>query len=224
MTTVVAPERDRSTVAEKYIWNLADLYLTTEAWRQEKNRITAALPDLRAWRGELTTSAAQLADALEKRSALRRTLAQLWVYADMLSDQDTRDSTHQGMTQEMVQLGAALAGECSYMEPEILRADRAVLESYLAVEPRLKDYTYELRDIMRRAAHTLSDVEEKLLADLGPLASAPGSNAVARSAFRTRVKALSAITQRRPFGTCPNASPTGGCDIARTVRCSRAAQ
>ena len=175
MTTAVAPERDRAAVAKKYIWNLGDLYPTDEAWRQEKDRVAAELSKLGAWRGHLTASASQLADALEKRSALRRALARLWVYADLLSDQDTRDSVHQGMTQEMVQLGAALAAECSYMEPEILRADRSVLEVYLSSDPRLNDYTHELRDIMRRAAHTLSDAEEKLLADLGPLASAPGS-------------------------------------------------
>ena len=175
MTTAVAPERDRAAVAEKYIWNLGDLYPTNDAWRLEKDRVSAELSGLGAWRGNLTASASELADALEKRSASRRTLARLWVYADMLSDQDTRDSVHQGMTQEMVQLGAALAAECSYMEPEILRADSTTLEAFIASEPRLKDYTLELRDIMRRAAHTLSDAEEKLLADLGPLASAPGS-------------------------------------------------
>lgn len=175
MTTAVAPERDRAAIAEKYIWNLGDLYPTRDAWRREKDRIASELSSLGAWRGCLTASASQLADALERRSALRRTLVRLWVYADMLSDQDTRDSVHQGMTQEMVQLGAALSAECSYMEPEILRADRATLESYIASESRLADYTHELRDIMRRAAHTLSDAEEKLLADLGPLASAPGS-------------------------------------------------
>ncbi len=56
------------------------------------------------WRGQLTTSAALLADALETRSVLRKDAIKLYVYADMLSDQDTRDSTHQGMTQEMTQL------------------------------------------------------------------------------------------------------------------------
>ena len=75
----------------------------------------------------------------------------------------------------MTQLGSALAAESSYMEPEILRADRAVIETFIADEPRLTIYAHELRDIMRRAAHTLSDAEERLLADLGPLAASPES-------------------------------------------------
>ena len=162
-------------VADKYIWNLADLYPTPRAWRAEKERVAAALPELGAWRGRLTASASSLADALEKRSELRKVVIALSVYADMLSDQDTRDSTHQGMTQEMTQLGAALGAESSYMEPEILRADRSAIDAFIVTEPRLAAYAHELRDILRRAAHTLSDAEEKLLADAGPLANAPSS-------------------------------------------------
>ena len=41
----------------------------------------------------------------------------------MLADQDTRDSMHQGMRQEMVQLATAFNSEAAFIEPEILRAD-----------------------------------------------------------------------------------------------------
>jgi oligoendopeptidase F len=193
MTTAIAPERDRSAVADKYKWNLADLYPSVDAWRARKARIAAEVPALAAWRGSLTNAASQLADALEKRSELRKEIARLYVYAEMLSDQDTRDSMHQGMTQEMVQLWASLNAESSYIEPEILRVDPPVLESFLATEPRLRDYTHELRDILRRAAHTLSDAEEKLLAAAGPLASAPASifNILSNADFSYPTVALS---------------------------------
>jgi oligoendopeptidase F len=175
MTTTAAPERDRSAVAEKYKWKLDDLFVSSEVWRTEKDRVAADLPTLRAWRGRLTSSAAVLADALDKRSELRQAVIKLYVYAELLSDQDTRDSTHQGMTQEMTQLYSALNAEASYVEPEVLRAEPGVIEQYITVEPRLTVYAHELRDILRRAAHTLSDAEEKLLADAGPLAGAPAS-------------------------------------------------
>ena len=40
MTTTAAPERDRSAIAEKYKWNLADLYPSEQAWRTEKERVS----------------------------------------------------------------------------------------------------------------------------------------------------------------------------------------
>jgi oligoendopeptidase F len=192
-TAAVASERDRASIAEKYKWNLTDLYASPDTWRAEKTRIANQLPTLRAYRGRLTSSAGVLADALDARSVLRKELARLYVYAEMLSDEDTRDSVHQGMTQEMVQLGSQLGAECSYIEPEILHCDGKTLEQYIATEPRLTDYTHELRDIVRRAAHTLSDAEEKLLADAGPMASAPSSiyNILSNADFAYPVVALS---------------------------------
>jgi len=191
--TTAAPERDRATIAEKYKWNLADLYSSVQAWRTEKERVAAELPALRAWRGQLTNSAALLADALEKRSELRQAVIKLYVYAEMLSDQDTRDATHQGMTQEMTQLYAALNAEAAYFEPEVLRAESTVIEAFIREESRLTIYSHELQDILRRAAHTLSDAEEKLLADVGPLAAAPSSifNILSNADFPYPVVALS---------------------------------
>ena len=191
--TTAAPERDRATIAEKYKWNLADLYSSVQAWRTEKERVAAELPALRAWRGQLTNSAAVLADALEKRSELRQAVIKLYVYAEMLSDQDTRNATHQGMTQEMTQLYAALNAEAAYFEPEVLRAESTVIEAFIREESRLIIYSHELQDILRRAAHTLSDAEEKLLADVGPLAAAPSSifNILSNADFPYPVVALS---------------------------------
>jgi oligoendopeptidase F len=175
MTTGVAAERERDSIADKDKWNLADLYPSERDWRAAREKLSAAIPELEAWRGRLTESAAVLADALERRSDLRKEAVRLHVYAEMLSDQDTRDSVHLGMTQEMTQLAAALNAASAYMEPEILRADRDTIERFLGEESRLAPYTHELRDILRRAAHTLSDAEERLLAGIGPLAASPAS-------------------------------------------------
>ena len=136
MTTAVA-ERTRADIADKYKWNLADLYASEPAWRAEKERIAAEVPALGAWRGQLASAAPVLADALEALSAIRKEFVRLYVYASMLSDQDTRDSTHQGMKQEMVQLGAAFAAESSYMEPEILRRTARRSSASCTTEPRL---------------------------------------------------------------------------------------
>lgn len=171
----MAQERDRAQIPERYKWNLADIYPSDAAWRAAKDALAARLPELRQYQGRLTSSAATLADALEKQSGFDKELSRLYVYASMLADQDTRDSTHQGMRQEMVQLASTFGAQAAYVEPEILKADKASLERYIASEPRLEVYRFYLEDVIRRAAHTLSDSEEKLLADAGPLQGSPAS-------------------------------------------------
>jgi len=168
--TLVAQERDRTKVPDRYKWNLADIYPNEAAWRTAKDRLAGELPQLREYKGKLTTSAATLAAALDTQSQFDKELSRLYVYASMLADQDTREARPQGMRQEMAQLAATFGAESAYIEPEILKADKAALEKFIASEPRLKVYQFYLHDVIRRAAHTLSDAEEKLLADAGPMA------------------------------------------------------
>jgi oligoendopeptidase F len=175
LVLVGAQERDRSKIPERYTWNLADIYASEVAWRGAKEKLAAALPELRVFKGKLATSGKTLVDALETMSALDKELSRLYAYASMLADQDTRDGQHQGMRQEMVQLASALAAETAFIEPEILRIDRPNLERLAASEPRLNVYRFYLEDIARRAPHTLSDSEEKILADAGPLAGGPSN-------------------------------------------------
>jgi oligoendopeptidase F len=169
--TVFAQDRDRLKIPDKYKWNLADLYPSEVAWRTAKERFANESPQIAQYKGRLLSSAATLAEALEKQSALSKDLARLYIYAGLFADQDTRDSEHQGMKQQMVQLLSAFNAQAAYIEPEILKGDKNTIEKFIAEEPRLKNYRFYLEDVIRRAAHTLSDAEEKLLADLGPVAS-----------------------------------------------------
>jgi oligoendopeptidase F len=163
-------ERDRAKVADAYKWNLADIYPSEAAWRTHKETMVAELPKLRAFQGRLASSPQALAEALATISRVDKELSRLYVYASMVADQDTRVSAAQGMQQEMQQIYARFGAEVSYVEPEILKAGSATVEKFIAAEPKLKDFTFYLRDIARRAAHTLTDAEEKILADAAPLA------------------------------------------------------
>jgi len=173
--TVAAQERDRSKIPDKYKWNLADIYPSDAAWRAAKDAFAAEVPSLGKYKGTLMSSPSALADALDTLYAKSKELGRLGSYASLLADQDTRDSTHQGMRQEMTQVGAAFGAEASYFDPEILKAGKAQIEKFIAAEPRLKPYRHELEDLIRRSAHTLSDSEEKILADARPMAGSASS-------------------------------------------------
>jgi oligoendopeptidase F len=172
---VLAQERDRARIPDKYKWNLADIYPSEEAWREAKDRLVAEIPKLGSFRGKLGSSATQLADALEVLSRLNKEASRLYVYASMLSDQDTRVSKYQGMQQEMIQVGAQLGAEAAFTEPEILKVDKATIDKFVAGEARLQPYRLYLDDIQRRRAHTRSDAEEKLLANATVVTSGPAT-------------------------------------------------
>jgi oligoendopeptidase F len=172
---VTAQERDRSKVPAKDTWDLTHIYPSDAAWQQAKEKLVAELPKVKAFKGTLGSSATRLADALEFVSRLQKEFARAFVYASMMSDQDTRVSKYQGMQQEMIQLGAMVGADAAFIEPELLRSDRATIDKFIASEPRLKVFKQYLDDLQRRRDHTLSDGEERLLASSGVMASSPSS-------------------------------------------------
>src|SRR5215471_16211422 len=183
--TVGAQERDRSKIPDKYKWNLADIYPSDASWRAAKEAFAAEVPTLEKFKGKLTTSPAALADALDTIYSKNKEFRRLASYASLLADQDTRDSQHQGMRQEMTQVAAAFGAAVAFVDPEILKAGKATIDRFMSTEPRLKPYRHELDDTLRRAAHTLSDNEEKILADAGPMAGSASStyNIIANADF-----------------------------------------
>jgi oligoendopeptidase F len=159
-----AQDRDRAKIEDKYKWNLGDLFASDDAWRAAKDELVPDIAKASAFKGTLGTSPARLADALDALNRTGKELQRIYVYASLISDQDTRVSKYQGMQQEMQQVGAKFGEEVAFIEPEILKIDKATLDKWSTQEPRLKTYKHYLDDIQRRQPHTLSDNEERLLA------------------------------------------------------------
>ncbi len=168
-TPVWAQQRDRASIPEKYRWDLTQIYPSTAAWRSAKEQLERDIPSIRALRGTLGTSAAALANALERVTAIRKTLARLFTYANLQADEDTRIAERQGARQEMTLVGATFGAESAFMEPEILKIGAEKLRQFIASEPRLATHRFYLEELLRRQSHTLTEPEEKILAAASPV-------------------------------------------------------
>jgi len=173
--SMFSQERDRSKVPDKYKWNLAEIYPTDDAWKQAKEKFLTDLPGIEKYKGTLASSSQSLFGCLELVNLLAKDYSRLAVYASMTSDQDTRDSKYLAMNQEMTQIGSTFAAKASYIEPEILKIDKATIDGFLQSEPKLGIYKHYLDDIVRRKAHTRSASEEKIIADASLMADGPGN-------------------------------------------------
>ncbi len=169
-----AQSKDRADIPEQAKWRLTDLYASDDAWRAAKDKFVARIPEAKNLKGTLGQSPAKLAAGLILLSDLNKDLSRLYVYAGLISDLDTRDAKYRAMKQEMDQLGSSFGADTAFVEPEILKIDRATIDAYIAREPKLVPYTFYLHDLLRRQAHTLSEPEEKIIADAGLMSSAPG--------------------------------------------------
>jgi len=175
LVPAAAQQRDRASIPDKYKWDLTHIYASNAAWRAAKEKLEADVPGIRKFKGTLGSSPAALADALERTTELRKTLFRIATYANLQADQDTRHAENQGMRQEVTLLAASIGTEVAFIEPEMLQIGEGKLQTFLGSEPRLRSYRFYVEDLLRRAAHTLSEAEEKILAGAAAVTIAPST-------------------------------------------------
>ena len=61
LVAVVAQERQRDQIPDRFKWNLTDIYPTDAAWRTAKEAFTANIGQLDQYKGQLSSSARMLA-------------------------------------------------------------------------------------------------------------------------------------------------------------------
>ncbi len=174
-TQALSQTRQRSQVPTEYKWKLEDLYETDQAWNRAKEKLVSQFDEIEKYKGKLAESASELLACLEFNSDISKEFGRLFSYASMKSDEDLRDSEYLAMKQELQQLGTDYSSKSAFITPEIAEMDKQKVDSFIQQEPGLKIYKMPLYDILRMKPHTLSEKEEKILAEAGLMADGPSS-------------------------------------------------
>ncbi|HSD19052.1 MAG TPA: M3 family oligoendopeptidase, partial [Anaeromyxobacter sp.] len=159
-----------------YRWDLTPLYPSDAAWDEAKAALARSVAAFRErHEGRLGASAKALADALADLAGIRKEYERLMAYAMARSDEDVRAARPRERRLEAERLGVELDAAASFVRPEVLAIDAAKVRSFLAEEPRLKEFDFFLTDLLRWKEHTLSPREERIVAQAGELAGAAPS-------------------------------------------------
>lgn len=164
---------ERSDIPEKYTWRLEDLFETAKDWEKALKTVESTGEDLASRKGSLKASAEGLLEGLSLADTLEKLMERVFVYAHMLSHQDTRNQKAQSMAARAVSLAVKTGELTSFIIPEIIEAGRERIESFITERKDLEIYRFLLEDIFRQSAHRLSAEEETLLSGAGEIAHAP---------------------------------------------------
>ena len=166
-------DKTRSEIDDKYKWNLADLFESKSDWEKGKKAISGKFAKIGDYKGKLGDSAKSMFEALEYYHDVEKEFVLLYIYAHMFSDQDKRESQPQAMEGEMQQVNTELNKISAYFDPEILAIQEEKIAKFFKDEPKLDKYRQFIDNIQRKKAHTLSESEEKLVAEAGNLSGTP---------------------------------------------------
>ena len=156
---------ERNEVAEKYRWNVEEIYPSYEAWQKDKEEIEKKYVDFdyaATYKGKIGDKE-QLLSLLNMQYEGARRTEKLYLYASMKRDEDLRNAKWTSAVAVMQSLFAAFMAKTSFIEPELTALPEEKLKEYVA-DKDFADYDYILKRIEQSKKHVLSEGEEKLLA------------------------------------------------------------
>ncbi len=148
-------------MADKFKWAIEDIYPSVEAWNKDYENVEGKI-DFSEFKGKLGNADEFLA-CMKKQEALGRVVEKLAVYATMLLDINTADSSADALVGKITSLSVKFSAETAYVTPELTSLSESVLNSYIE-NPKLAEYDYMLKGLIKEKKHILSENEETLLA------------------------------------------------------------
>ncbi|WHZ31359.1 oligoendopeptidase F [Desemzia incerta] len=154
----------RHEVPEELTWDLTVIFNSDAEFEKAYQDVEGSLAKITEFKGKLQEGATTFQQAVETLLDVSNKLETVYVYAHLKNDQDTANSTYQGMY-DSASLLAAKSGEAmAWFEPEVLEIPENQLNSYFEENKELAVYRHFIDQMTDNRDHILSANEEALLA------------------------------------------------------------
>ena len=165
--------KKRSEVPAEYKWKLEDMFETDEQWEKEVEQTLLLIDEVSQFKGHLADNEIKFLKFLELEDRINYHLARIIVYSNQRSHEDTAVSKYQAYASRAESVMVKAASALSFADTEILAMSEENIEEFCKAESKLLHYKWAIEKIRRKKAHTLSQAEENILAQVKEVTSAP---------------------------------------------------
>ena len=165
----------RESIPVEKTWDLTKIYADDAAFDIEFQEIQAQVKEASRYQGTLADGSQAFLSALEFVLALSRRLEKLYVYSHLKNDQDTANTTYQGLYAKASNLVAQVSEAVAWFDPELLTMSDETIWGYFDQEPKLAVYRHMIEKTINERPHVLPAEQEALLAGAGEIFGAPGN-------------------------------------------------
>jgi oligoendopeptidase F len=156
--------KERDEIAEKYKWDLTDMYVSTDRWEADIVKYNALLPEIESYGGRLGSDGKTLLAAIQKMEEIEMLISDIFVYAGLKSYEDMRVGENSANFSRARTLSTKYNEATSYMRPELLAIPPRKLAKMISSTKGLVIYRHFIDEQLRLRDYTLSEAEERILA------------------------------------------------------------
>ncbi|MCU4175143.1 oligoendopeptidase F [Carboxylicivirga sp. N1Y90] len=171
----VSAQKERSEIEDKYKWDVTDLYASDAIWNETLDQMAEKMNSISSYQGKIGTSAADMLSFMTFSDELMKEGYQLYIYASLKSDWDLRDQENMQRVKKIREVFINYSQKASFVSPEMAAIPEEIIQKFLKEEPKLEIYRMQLEDISRMKMHTLSALEEAIMAKTGMITGAANS-------------------------------------------------
>jgi len=156
---------DRDNIDKKYQWDLSKIYESINGFREDISFVKGQVSQFSKYEG-IKYNEDNLYEVLDLCMNVSRVLEKLQVYTSLLCDEDTSINKNQELKEEVTNLCSEYTKATYFIDTDILKLDYSYIEELYKKNDKLLDYELYFKEMFRYKGHTLSNEEEKLLANL----------------------------------------------------------
>lgn len=156
---------NREKIEECYKWDLSKIYSSINNIREDIKNVRNKLTEFSKYK-DISYDENSLYEVINLSMEVSRIISKLEVYASLLCDEDTSINKNIELKEEINNLSSEVINATYFIEPNILKMNYSDIEKFYLKNEKLKEYERYFQEMFRYKEHTLSDIEEKLLANL----------------------------------------------------------
>lgn len=153
--------KNRNEVSENLKWKTEHLFASQSEWDELYKNVESRI-DFAKYEGKLDTVEG-FKSCYDEMYSVIGDLEKLAIYASMRHDEDARVSEFNALMGRIDALEVKFSSAVAFVTPELTALDEKILLSYCE-NPELKDYDYEIKEIIKSKAHILGKEAENVLA------------------------------------------------------------
>ena len=157
---------------EKDRWNLEDIYQNQDEWEKDIGKVEMLLSEAGEFQVRLGECADSFFGALHLSAQIQELIVKVHSYARMKLDEDNANPLAQALFGRATALLTRVETALSFITPEILSLPEGTVSNFRH-DSRFALYCHYLDDVFRQKPHTLTGIEEQLVARTGEITRTP---------------------------------------------------
>lgn len=152
---------ERKEVKAQYKWKVEDVFANDEEWEKAADALYSKL-DFSKYAGKLADKTTLL-KYLKENDTITIELEKIAVYANLKRDEDTRIAKYNAYASKVDMIFTRFCSATAFFEPEMASLDENFLKELIS-DKAFSDYDYQLKLLLKRRSHVISEKEERLVA------------------------------------------------------------